>query len=303
MYRLLLVPLDRSSFAERALPLALSIARRATAYLDLVEVHALYVMEDSHAGWAPFEPDRDAECQRQEQLYFDATAKWVTSVARVSATTCVLSGSATLAATVADSLLERARNRQADLIVMATHGRGPLSRFGPGSVAEELIRRAPMPVLLVRPGPKAPGMIPEPVQENILIPLDGSTLAEQVLEPALDLARLMEARCTLVRVIAPRSAAGGRTSNGPPDRTAAEAYLERVGARVREHGLELHTRVVVARHAAEAILEEAKRGPADLIALATHGRGGIRRMLLGSVADKVLQGATLPVLVFRPPDK
>src|SRR6266478_506650 len=129
MYRSLLVPLDRSSFAEQALPLALGIARRASARLDLVEVHALYALEDRTAGWVPFEPERDAERKRQERLYRDATAKWLTSMSLVSATAGVLSGSAVLPATVADGILERARAGQADLIVMATHGRGPLSRF------------------------------------------------------------------------------------------------------------------------------------------------------------------------------
>jgi nucleotide-binding universal stress UspA family protein len=235
MYLSVLVPLDRSSFAEQALPLALSIARRANARLDLVEVHALYALEGPTAGWLPFEPDRDAECKQQEQLYLDATAKWVTSVSPVSVTAGVLSGSAVLPEMVADSILERARTGRADLIVMATHGRGPLSRFGVGSVADELIRRACLPVLLVRPAEKAPGVIPEPVLDNILIPLDGSALAEQVLEPGLDLARLMEARCTLLRVVESRSVPADRAPGGSPDRaqTEAEAYLERVAGRVR----------------------------------------------------------------------
>ena len=96
MYPSLLVPLNRSSFAEHALPLALSIARRANARLDLVEVHALYALEDRTAGWVPFEPERDAERKRQERLYLDATAKWLTSMSPVSATAGVLSGSAVL---------------------------------------------------------------------------------------------------------------------------------------------------------------------------------------------------------------
>ena len=204
---------------------------------------------------------------------------------------------------MADSILERARTGKADLIVMTTHGRGPLSRFGLGSVADELIRRAPMPVLLVRPSEKAPGIIPEPVLDNILIPLDGSALAEQVLEPALELARLMEARCSLLRVVESRSSPGDGTPGGPPEKAQAEAYLEHVAGRLREQGLQVRTRVVVARHAAEAILEEAEAQASNLIALATHGRGGLKRLLLGSVADKLVRGATSPVLVYRPTDK
>src|SRR3984957_19928499 len=100
MYLSLLVPLDRSSFAEQALPLALSIARRANARLELVEVHALYALEDRTAAWVPYEPERDAERQQQEQLYLDAIAKWATSVSSVAASVGVLPGSVVLAETV-----------------------------------------------------------------------------------------------------------------------------------------------------------------------------------------------------------
>ena len=303
MYRSLLVPLDRSSFAEQALPLVLSIARRANARLDLVEVHALYSLEDPTAGWVSFEPERDADRKRQEQLYLDATATWVTSVSSVSATAGVLSGSAVTPETVADSILERARAGNADLIVMATHGRGPLRRFLAGSVADQVIRRARVPVLLVRPSQKASGIIPEPVLENFLILLDGSSLAEQVLEPALDLARLMEARCSLLRVVESRSSPADRSTGGPGEKAQAEAYLDRVAARVLEQGVPVRTRVVVARHAVEAILEEAAAQSSDLIALATHGRGGLQRLLLGSVADRLVRAAASPVLVYRPTGK
>jgi nucleotide-binding universal stress UspA family protein len=293
MYRSLLVPLDRSWFAELALPLALDIARRANGRLHLVEVHSLYFLEDIHGGWLPFEPDRDAERKRQEQHYLDATAKWATCVSPVSVTAGVLSGSAVLPSTVADSILERAHTGKADLIVMTTHGRGRLSRFVRGSVTDELIRRSDVPVLVVRPE-KAPGLHPEPVLDSILIPLDGSALAEQVLDPALELARLMEARCSLVRVVETQSSTADRS----PEKAQAEAYLERIAARVRKQGVPVRTRVAVARHAAEAILDEAAAQASDLIALATHGRGGLQRLLLGSVAEKLVRVATSPVLVY-----
>jgi nucleotide-binding universal stress UspA family protein len=170
-------------------------------------------------------------------------------------------------------------------------------------VADELIRRALIPVLLVRPGEKAPGILPEPVLDNILIPLDGSALAEQALEPALDLARLMEARCSLLRVVESGSSPGDRGPGGPPDGAQAEAYLGRVAGRLREQGVPVRTRVVVARHAAEAILEEAEAQASNLIALATHGRAGLKRLLPGSVADKLVRGAASPVLVYRPTGK
>jgi len=299
MYRSLLVPLDRSTFAEQALPLALGIARRAGARLDLVAVHALYALEDPHAGWCRFDHDRDVECKRQEQHYLDTTAKRVTAVAPVRVTAEVLPGSNVLPETVAENLLERARVSKADLIVMATHGRAPLSRFALGSVADELIRRASVPILLVRPNESAPNILREPALENILIPLDGSPLAQQALGPALDLACLMQARCTLLRVVETHSA-DDKGANGLPAKAEAEIYLRQTAARLREHGLQVRTRLVAARHVAEAILEESKVQECNVIALATHGHGGIQRLLLGCVADKLVRLTACPVLVYRP---
>jgi nucleotide-binding universal stress UspA family protein len=284
MFQTLLVPLDRSAFAEYALPLAVSIARRAGARLDLVEVHELYTLADPSCGWAPYSPAKDAQWKEKEQLYLTATANWVGAVARVAATTAIVSGE------VSEAILEQSWTDRADLIVLATHGRGPVNRFFLGSVADAVLRRATATLLIVRGGDTQPALIPEAVLENLLIPLDGSPLAEQILPAALELARLMEGRCTLLRVAGPGEAA----------RAEAEAYLEGVSARLRAEGVPIRTRVVLARHAAEAILEQVRAHGHDLVALATHGRGGARRVLLGSVADRVIRGASVPVLVHRP---
>ena len=160
----------------------------------------------------------------------------------------------------------------------------PAIVFGVGQLVDEFFDT----------GPAGPGreraLIPEPVLEDLLVPLDGSPLAEQVLPAALELAGLMEGRCTLLRVVGPGAAALAE----------AEAYLERVASRLRADGTRIQTRVVLARHAAEAILEQVRAHGHDLVALATHGHGGARRVLLGSVADKVIRGASAPVLVYRP---
>jgi nucleotide-binding universal stress UspA family protein len=295
MFNSIVVPLDRTSFAEQALPLALAVARQANARLDLVEVHHLYALEDRRAAWVPYEPERDAELRQRERLYLDATAKWMTAVAPVSITASVLPGLAVLPESVAEHILEQARMREADLIVMATHGRGPWGRLGFGSVADVLVRRAHVPVLLWRPG-----MILESFLDNILIPLDGSALAEKALEPALDMARLMQANCMLLRVVAAPSSFADNGSGGPHEEVQAAQYLERIAGIVRGQGLSVRTRVVVARHPAEGILEEAAAQASNLIVLATHGRGGARRLLLGSVTDKLVRTAAAPVLVYSP---
>ncbi len=291
MFHTILVPLDGSPLAEQALPLALSLARRASGRLELVRAHVLYALHEPYYGRVPFDPAQDTDWQQQEQLYLDATARWVQTESQVPVSTALVQG------LPADAVLEHARSSKADLIVMTTHGRGPVSRFFLGSVADELLRRAPVPLLLNRPGQTAPALFPEPILQNLLILLDGSPLAEQVLPPAQALARLLEARCTLLRVVESDSEPGDHLKLA---RAEAESYLGRIAARLREQSLQVQSRVVVGPNAAVAIAREAQAMSSDLIVLATHGRGGVRRLMLGSVADKVIRSCSAPVLVYRP---
>ena len=144
---------------------------------------------------------------------------------------------------------------------------------------------------------------------DALVPLDGSPEAESVLEPVMDLvgADNASATCTLLLVQQPIAAialssleaaippeARPDTDDGP-----TVAYLNSVAERLRSRGIRVHTRATVHTSPARAILDQAHESEADLIAMATHGRGGIRRLLIGSVADKVLRGTDRPVLLYR----
>jgi nucleotide-binding universal stress UspA family protein len=297
MYRSILVSLDGSAFGEQALPVALSIARRVGASLNLVHVHVPYGMMYPDS-MSPFGPAQDRQIIEHERAYLDETVKRLTSSSTVPVTSTVLEGMV-----VAETLSGHA----ADLIVMTTHGRGPLSRFWLGSVADELVRRATVPVLLVRPQ-ETPSAA-EPVFRHILIPLDGSILAEQVLEPATALGRLMEAKYTLLRVYGPveESRLGPEVHRLEPPteelRKAAQAYLDGVAERLRRQGHTTQTQVAFGQHPPSVILDVAQSHAVDLIALETHGRRGVARLLLGSVADKVLRGAVTPVLIHHSPGK
>jgi nucleotide-binding universal stress UspA family protein len=292
MFRTIVVPLDGSPFAEQALPWALCLARRAGATLELVRGHVLYALTQPAAAWAPFDPAAEADSKREERAYLDAVARRLAGGAQVSITKTLVDGLET------EGLLRRVREGRADLVVMATHGRGPLGRFFLGSVADVLVRETSVPVLLVRPrGGSA--ALPGPAAEDVLVPLDGSSLAEQVLGPAADLARLAGARCTLLRVVAPVGFSPRQPALEQMPSAGALAYLEAVAGRLREQGLSVQTRALVAARPAKVILKEAREG--TVIALATHGRGGIPRVALGSVADKVIQAAPGPVMVYRPP--
>ncbi len=308
MYRSLLVPLDGSPFGEQALPLALGIARRAGASLEVV-----HVLPPLASVYASLEPRLETQMRSRGQDYLDGIARRLQGTAPVHVTTTLLEG-------LPDEVLEtHAATRRPDLIVMTTHGRGRLGRFWMGSVADYLLRHLALPLLLVRPREDNPPD-PDPGPRHVLLPLDGSPLAEQMIEPAVALGALTGADFTLLRVIKPvlpaafaleHAGAGSGVQHLLDEiekthaavRRDAELYLEGVAARLRERGLKVRTRVADEEQPALAILHEAASLPIDLIALQTHGRGGLARLVLGSVADKVVRGAAVPVLVQRPPPR
>jgi nucleotide-binding universal stress UspA family protein len=282
MFTSILVPLDGSSSAQQALPFALSIARRANAHLELAEVHITY------GGFADLDI-QDTQREQQERHYLDTTAEWAASVSRVPVKASLLPGQAVPPEGVADRIIERGRIIGTDLVVMTRYRRDTLSGWACGGLSDELIRRAAIPVLLVQETEQPRPMTQEPALDRILIPLDGSSLSEQVLPAALNLARLMEGQLVLLRII-----------NSSGCRAEAVAYLEGIVGRLREQSLQVQRRVVEARHPAAAILEEAALHRSNLIALATHGWGGLKRLLLGSVATQIIRRAPSPVLVYRP---
>jgi nucleotide-binding universal stress UspA family protein len=302
MIRSVVVPLDGSPFSEQALPLAFEIARWAQAAVQLVHVH-----QPVASAWSGSELvadlDLDAELRQREKDSLEKMAGRLSRENAAPVTVAVLDGP------VAEAIREQALRNSADLIVMATHGRGPLSRFWLGSVADTLIRHAAAPLLVVRPHE---GETPAVHVRHVLVPLDGSEQAEQVLRPAFDLATLLGADVTLLRVVEPlvvpdRHWAGNAASGVDPEvlhRLAADArgYLERVAIGLEGLPPLVAVRVVVNRGAAQAILAEAGAHAGTLIALATHARAGLSRLVLGSVADKVIRGTTSPVLVYRPLD-
>src|SRR5262245_51041562 len=182
MFRSILVPLDGSPFAEQALPLAVAIARRGGGRLVLVTVRTplteAYV-EGIYISTAELEDDLAARYGD----YLRSVAEKARAWADVPVETAVLRGD------VASALCEQASAGRADLVVMATHGRGPLGRFWLGSVADQMLRVAPVPLLLVRPEAEAPPDA-EPTFGRVVVPLDGTPESEEVLESAVALAAL-----------------------------------------------------------------------------------------------------------------
>jgi nucleotide-binding universal stress UspA family protein len=301
-YRRIMVPLDGSDFAVQSLPVAEELARRSGAELVLVGVHP--GLPPGPTGRVP-EPlaraDREvAEAERQalEREAERLRGEGIEAQAELEE------------GPVVDTLCARARE-SADLVVMATHGRGRLTRFWLGSTADGMVRQCSVPILLVRPEGDGDAGTPAVEIRDLLLPLDGSRVAESVLAPATELARVLGARVTLLQVVVPVMNPGFGVSDFPegvdqalvePMESEAEEYVADVADRLAEEGLEVETRVIRYPDAAAAILESAEELGTDLVAMATHGRGGVRRLLLGSVADKVIRAGETPVLVVRPED-
>ncbi len=314
MFHTILTPLDGSTFGEHALPLALTIARRSGAGLRLLHVvpppAAIYSESPLFTDDSYLEPYVREQYRSASQTYLGAVAKRLKGLAAPGATRLVMEGE------VRDVIRAQAESAGADLVVMTTHGRGPLGRLWLGSVADELVRTLPMPVLLVRPRGEIADLEKEATLKRIVIALDGSPLAEQIMGPAVELGRLTGAEFLLLRVappvVPPEYALEGSSVIGPTKDLeqldarekalieGAEKYLEAMALRLRARSLSVQTRVVVGEQPAVGILSEAQRWDADLIALATHGRRGLSRLFLGSVADKVVRGGRSPVLLLRP---
>jgi nucleotide-binding universal stress UspA family protein len=283
--RKILVPLDGSELSEAILPLAEALARDYDAGLLLVraldagkpldeEVYSHQVAEEYLAGLAERMKTRGVRAVEWKLWYDPPTV----------------------------AIADAAARSGVDLVAMSTRGRGGVSRLLFGSVAESLVRTAPVPVLLVR---GELGWTPTAVG-TIVVPLDGSERSERVLPVVEALAGPFDLTVHLLHVIEPLTAAAvGQASvaiNKLSDIRAAEAeaHLAKVAAPLEGKGIRV-TRALRHGTAVAAILRHAREAGAGLIAMSTHGRAGLGRLLLGSVAELVLRSAPVPVLLWKAP--
>jgi len=292
---LIVVPLDGSELSEGALPYAVALAKATGARLLLVTTWA---GADGELLAALPDVTKDLS-QRATQYYQEYLAGVAerTKAKGIEVETSVCIGHA------ADEVLRVLAERDPRLLVMATHGRSGLSRWLYGSVAGELVREAPVPTLAV--GPRVlEAQAGDASIHRILVPLDGSPLSEAALPPAIELAQKLGASMTLAQVIqiAAQAFAFGVPEAYIPEIDqkmveAAEAYLKRVVDGLRT---KVPVDTVVLRGApADALLSLVDAQQIDLVVMASRSRAGLARAFLGSVADRMLQGAA-PVLLIRP---
>ncbi|TVR63478.1 MAG: universal stress protein [Gemmatimonadales bacterium] len=303
MHRKILVPLDGSRLAESALPLAHDLAKRSGGELHLTTVVTpLPAVRPGSGEDGPVKGWFEEERSRGKRYLAQVKARIAEETPEVPVHTKVISGA------VLSSLEDRIDRIDADLVVMTTHGRGRLERVWLGSVADGLLRSAPCPIILWRPSEDGSERPPE--IRSILLPVDGSGHSRAVLPEAKALAAALGASVAFFSVFDHGPALG---STYPPHAAEEEdereeameqlrVHLKELAADFQSEGIDTSVRVVVNESPARAILERQAEIGADLIAMSTRGRGAVARLFLGSVADKVVRGSDVPVMVVRRSD-
>jgi nucleotide-binding universal stress UspA family protein len=303
MFKSIIVTLDGSVAAEQALAAASVIGRKSEATIHLVHVLDVFSKPDYTRDMPSFEY-WNGGALGAAQKYLRTTAERMQAGHALRVTQSLLQGE------IVPNLLDEADRVSADLVIMTTHGIGGTSAGWIGSVADRMVRLSKRPILLIRPHR------PQPLAfTHILVTLDGSSTAEEVLVPAAKLAALHGARVTLLTVARPHIAPVSVYAHVGTPATVAEPslcyrpdpadvdYLALTATSLKEYDVEVETQVVVTHSsAASTVLRYTDLGGVDCIAIATHGRGRVARRLLGSVADKVLRNASCAVLMCAPGD-
>lgn len=302
MYERLLVPLDGSKLAEQVLPYARLIAKAMHLRLHLlrvVEPTATLLDNELHPSMRRHDPADHLKGLAQE--YLDKVAAGLKEE-DLLAKALVREGNA------ASEILADADQEPGTLIAMSTHGRSGLARWAFGSVTDKVLHGTKNPMLIVRSqGDEA--LRSEAGFEELIVPLDGSALAESVLPQVVSLAKSLGQRVTLLRVTTPPATYGSNAMEFPTSvyytlldglEDEAREYLAGVAERLRHEGVtSVETTVLTGPPAGVLVEEFAKKSSNALVAMSTHGRSGVGRWVLGSVTDRVLRHSGHPVLVIQ----
>jgi nucleotide-binding universal stress UspA family protein len=283
MYRKILVPLDGSQLAEQVLPYVRLLGKGLNSHVQLL--HVIKDMSPSLTGEAQKYLKRTAESLRDGGF---------------SISSLVHHGDP------ASDIVAEAELEPGTLIAMATHGRSGLSRWMLGSVTDKVLHATTNPLLVVR-AREGEAATTEAKLENVIVPLDESSMAERILPHVVDIAKALGLRVILLRVTPPAEE-HYKFMESPPvnfedlpqfiDEQAVE-YLHREGQKLKDEGLSLVEERLLHGHPAAVIVDLAREIPDSLVAMTTHGRSGVDRWLLGSVADRVVRYSDAPVVLIR----
>jgi nucleotide-binding universal stress UspA family protein len=296
LYQKILIPLDGSNASEQVLPYARALARKLHLPVQLLAV----VDDIALAALAPAEEKKNVEDLVGANVRSSAAflEKMSTTFHEVSVSCTVEKG------TAGDVIIKKAAAESGSLIAIATHDRSGIDRWLLGSVAEKVMRGTMNPLLLVRAeeGAQTTG---EAILKTVIVPLDGSPLAERALPHAIDLATMMDLELLLVRAFSLSETLSGyddyvdwnKLETAVKDEAAR--YLDRKKGELKQPRLVKISPLAIEGEAAEQITNLAKRTGASLVVICSHGRSGVGRWLLGSVAERVLRHSTGPVLLVR----
>ena len=294
MFTRILVPLDGSDNAEKALPYARALARTLEIPITLITV------VETAADFFPKEV-RDLDTLIQDSM--KSSEAYLEKISRTfvgaSVQYTVEKGRAE------EAIITNAAPDHGTLVTMASHGRSGLDRWLLGSVAERVVRGAKNPVLVVRATEEARSE-GEAAPDSIIVPLDGSTPAESVLPYVVELAKAFHAKVTLLRAYSLKQIIFSLEQFHPDLdelrgqlRWEAMTYLNEKVAELKSRGLVDVFCSFIEGEAAETIIEMGKGAPNALIAMSTHTRSMINQWILGSVTEKVLRHANNPLLTIR----
>lgn len=294
MYTRMLVPLDGSETAEKVLPYTRVLARSLKIPVELLAV--IEIGRYASGERARYLDTLMDTAIRRNQAYLQRVAK---TFPGASVEWTVEGG------VPAETIITKAAENKGTLITLATHGRSGLKRWLLGSVAEKVLRGTSNPALLVRANEEAKTE-GEVTQNRIIVPLDGSELAETALPTVVELAKALRLKVVLLQAYTVKAIIYSY-EDYIPDLNDIEAelkkeatsYLDSRVEQLKSEGLADVVPIVSEGEAAETIIELAKGAPNSLIAICTHGRSGVKRWVLGSVTEKVVRHADDPVLVIR----
>lgn len=297
MYAKILVPLDGSATAEAVLPYVEAFAAGFKTSVELMSVIDIGAMT-THLT-ADKVHHLDAIIATEEKH----SASYLEKVAKIFSrfpTECRI-----VRGKPAETILETTGSERDSLIAMATHGRSGATRWLLGSVAEKVLRGTTNPLFLVRAA--AAKASPQRILNSIVVPLDGSSLAERILPTVSNWARALDVEVTLIRAFEFPAEVYYSSEDYLPDyaqfreraRKEAADYLKEKEDFLVRAGVRTVSTVTIEGPAADEIITFAQTAPRAVIAMSTHGRSGVRRWMLGSVTEKVVRHGDDPVLVVR----
>lgn len=313
MFKRIMVCLDGSRLAEQVLPYAaaeaLSFNIRVTLFQAIPEP---IMVSPGIPGAAPVPVETESQLQQAQKA--DAEARsYLEEIAKPLREKSLDVDTVTMPGMAGQAITSYADKSNIDLIAIATHGRSGLGRAVFGSVADFVLRESGLPILVIKPQ-----VIEKPLPiefqpfKKILVCLDGSELAEQILPYAMEQAQHFGSKMVLLQAyVMPTMeavAAAQASPAGASDlmdqglqrlRNEAMVYLEKVAESMKEKGLDVVC-VALQGVAGSTIVGYGQNEVVDLITLSTHGRSGLGRTIFGSVADHVLRESGLPILLIKP---